>query len=345
MRASILHGMGFVATLALAGCGDGEVSFSTDSSGGAGVIASSTHLPLLQAMESAPLTVHYSGDRLVEQHYDIDGTPTGTIQRERVICDGQGNFFIELRDSLQPVLTQSEFQTVKLLRMARAGFAYRDRDFRIRDIDLFLQNYGVEVLPDTVVVAGHSCLDVRVERIANAARRYVLAVEPNTGLILRAREETLTGQLMSLVEFETLTLGPDVSQVDFHLGNEVQDLDLDDPALADIRYSIMTPGFVPAGFQLRSTEAVEDASDGSRWAKLSFGDGVEQLFFLHRGLTPRPGNAGAPVHAQAFGYDTAHVFQFGPWTLAQARLRGQSLLALGKCPEHELLLMLDSAAH
>ncbi len=342
-RSGSIHALSAVALLALWACGDGTTAFSVDHSGGA--VASVTQQPLIEAMVHAPSSVLFSGVRRVELHVELDGIPTTTMHREQVHSDGQGKFSVELTETLVPIMPPEQFELFQLLQSARAGFIYRLRDFRIRDLDLFLQNYAFQVMPGTLTVAGHECLDVRVERLEEADRRYLLAVEPNTGMILRSREESLLGELISQVEYESIAFDPDQAGVSFHVDNHEIPLDLDDPSRSGIHYSLQVPGFLPQGFQLRSSESAEDASDHRRWGKLTFGDGVEQVFFLHGGPAHQ-GNAGnVGAHVQGYGQDTVGVFHVGPWTIAQGELAGQRVLAMGKCPEHELLLMLESAIY
>ncbi len=334
-----------VASLGLASCGDGQTSFevNNDVSKG-GTYASTTQLPLLQAMAEAPFTVSYCGERRVEQHLDVDGVPSVTIQREGVCADGSGAFSVRLLDSIQPILGPTELQMLQALQSARAGFLYLERDFRIRDLPLFLQNYAVVTFPGAVDVAGRSCVELEVQRQEGADRRYLLAVDPANGLVLRSREEDLNGQLISLVEFELLQLDPDFTDVEFHPTTPDQPLDLEDPDLAGIHFEFGTPRFLPEGFQLRTTEVVDDASDSSRWVKLAYGDGVEQLFFLHGGPLQRGGMAGnTNARFQDFDQDVVRVLRVGPWSVAQGEVGGQRVITVGKRAEHELLLMLESA--
>ena len=56
------------------------------------------------------------------------------------------------------------------------------------------------------VITGRECATLLIERTRNPDRRYVASFDLQTGLVLRALEQKLSGEQISLMEFESLDL-------------------------------------------------------------------------------------------------------------------------------------------
>lgn len=337
-RALVLGAL--VATLAA--CGGGAAA---PAGGEDGRLASSAQTTVFEAMVAAPTTVTYGGTRRVELYPTIDGVPQAAIFREQVYADGAGGYAVETTDVIEPQLFGFELDVFRLLQDARQGFSYRYRDFLIRDLELFFANYQVVHFAQTLQVAGRACEGMRIQRKRDADRVYVLAVDQQTGVVLRTSEEALDGSVLALVEFESFTLTPDLAGVSLLSWGQEAAIDLDDPQASGIDFAIEMPALVPDGFQLRQTSRVLDLQNQRPWAKLVYGDGVEQVFFLHGGTTQQAhGGSGFRAVDWNAGNRVA-LANVGPWAVAQGDVRGQRVIAMGKVDSAELLAMIESALY
>jgi hypothetical protein len=289
--------------------------------------------PILAGIPDAPWTVTYRGTRVVEAHYTIAGAPADLVYREEVGSDGQGNFAIVPLDVLVPTLANEPL--FLLVQQARQGFFYRYRDFLIRDLGLFFENYTVTDLATQKIVAGRLCEQFRLQRLADATCYYEIAVDSANSLILHYKEFSLTGELLMQMMYESLDLAPDLS--DLTLQGELFPtipLDLGGDPSADLGFALQVPQLPPAGFQLQTAERLESGTDV--WAKLIYGDGAERVIFMHS--------------AQELGVQSSNAtevgvvdrYTVGPWTVVTGRINRTPIMLMGKVPETELFEMLRS---
>lgn len=299
----------------------------------------------LQRIADAPDGVAYSGLRRVTHSYTLHGELAPLAYTERVWTDGHGGFAIDPDLVEKPVITElsgGDLELFAFLQKQREAFFHRHRDFRIRDLAAFTSAYQVTDTGADPVVAGMTCDELVVRRIEPGASWYRLAVEPASGLVLRSEELGPTNQVLALVEFLEIDFTPDLTGVPLHTGLALQPLDLASDTTAQLGFVLRVPQALPAGFALRSSETILDDGTGRRWARLVYGDGVEQVFFLHTDLGPGAPPPTDPASALA-GKRSVRVFQVGPWSFAQGFLGRQRMTAVGKVPIDALLLAIDSA--
>lgn len=300
---------------------------------------------LLQRIADAPDGVAYSGRRRVSYFYTLAGTPAPLAYTELVWCDGQGGFAIDPDLADAPVLTSlsaGEQELFEFLQKQREAFFHRHRDFRIRDLAAFTSAYQIADTGADPTVAGLSCDELVVRRVDPGASWYRLAVEPSTGLVLRSEELGAANQVLARVEFLDLDLSPDLSGVELHAPLPLQPLDLAGDPAAQLGFPPRIPQALPAGFALRAAEMIVDDGTGHRWSRLSYGDGVEQIFFLHTDLGPGAPTSNDPATTLS-AKRSVRVFQVGPWSFAQGFLGRQRMTAVGKVAIDDLLLAIDSA--
>lgn len=330
----------------LAGCGGGLDAQPESSAvvvqtvgGGASAPANPSALAnaqFLRRLQSARLTVAHRGVRRVEQHWKIGDQTQELSYREQVASDGAGRFAIEALEQLSPGSDPGVAGAFVLLHQARAGFTWRYRDFAVRDVEAFLLNYDLLPLGSLTVVLGRACDEYMVQRSVGHAVRYSIAVDRETGLVLRARHETAAGELLGLVEYESLELAPDLSAVAWHAP-----VTLEEPLARDPDAAARQLGFRPrlprndgGVFRLLEAQAITaPAPDGGeqRWAKHTLTDGVEVLFFLHGGNDP------------AAREDVVRVAPpVGPWNTAEGSLRGELFTCLGRVSVDDLLDVIAS---
>lgn len=317
---------------------------------GSSTLGGGAELDLVGQIQNAPNLVKHSGTRRIESYYHLDGSGEPLIYREEVQADGQGHFAITPLGALQGgPANPAELVAIQL---ARAGFNFRYRDFLVRDLPAFLNNYSLVSANQVVQVAGRDCLQVEVTR-KDASVHYEVALDVVTGLVLRYRELDSQGLLYSMMEYESFNPAPDQSQVVFHQSSN-QETPLTDPAA--LGFVPFTPKLLPdSAFSFLESSSVTDAASGKTFAKLTYTDGVETIFFLDGGPKPaaRPLSVGSPgVGSNLAGLsqgegveldDEVRSFHEGPLTVIWGDLSGHSLYLVGKATEAELLDMLASA--
>jgi hypothetical protein len=298
--------------------------------------------------------VRFQATRRYEAHWQVDGQDEVLVYREQASSDGAGGFAIQPLELLEPQLGSGPESLFLLLQRAREGFFFRHRDFAIRDPELFLQRWQVIDRGPTQML-GRPCVRLEVQHQQDPDGAYHLVVDTGSGLVLRSEERDAAGTVVSLLEFETLDLVPDLSSTLLHQPATSETVVSSEAGMrAALLFVPLRPKVVPEGFELLELATVEDLSQGGggeTWARFTYGDGVEQLFFLHTAQGPAEqlalgqagtgpgggtGGAGTPEHTVRFA-------RVGPWTLLFGDIDGQSYVVLGKQDEHQLLLMVESA--
>ncbi|MDF1797732.1 MAG: sigma-E factor regulatory protein RseB domain-containing protein [Planctomycetota bacterium] len=337
--------------------GLGILSISCGSSAGL-TDGTSGAVDLITQIQQAPYLVSHSGVRRVESNYNLDGQNDHLVYREEVFTDGQGGFAINPLGAITgATLPAGDFQ---LLQKAREGFHFRYRDFLVRDLAAFLQNYKLTSFGQVVQVAGRDCLELSIER-KDASLSFDLAMDVETGLVLRYRELDASGHTYSKMEYESFDPAPDLTGVTLHQpSNQEQPLDPSTPALAQLGFQPFIPKLLPSsGFFFVEASSVVDAL-GTTWAKLSYTDGIETVFFLDAG--PRlpesalgvgvksssspPGTgglSGGPDGTAPELQDGVRCFVDGPLTVVWGEVLEHRMILLGKATQSELSGMLQSA--
>jgi hypothetical protein len=321
---------------------------------GSPVTLGETELGLLGQIQSASSSVRHAGTRRVESYYLLDGTGAPLVYREGYQADGQGHFAITPLGAVQGgPQDPSEFIAIQMI---RAGFNQRYRDFRVRDLAAFLVNYKLTSASQIVQVAGRDCLELHIAR-KDGSTRYEVALDVVTGLVLRYREFDGTGQLFSLMEYETYDANPDQTGVVFH-----QQVNQEQPLVTavDLGFSPLVPKLLPdSAFTFLEATKVVEPSSGATFAKLSFTDGVETVFFIDGGpdlkghakagpqtsppQTAGPHVAGVLPTSGNGQMDEVRAWHEGPLTVMWGRVAGHQLYLIGKATQADLMGMLLSA--
>lgn len=335
----LLLPLAVAASLLMPACDGGGGSAAGQ---GALALEAASGAPLIERLAAAADATRFQGVRRFEVRWSEEGKPKTLVYRERVSADGEGRYALELLDLLAPPAGQTEQALFELQHQMRQGFVQRYRDFRIRDLDLFLANYQVLDLGRTVQVAGHACADLDVRRALAPERVYRVAVELQTGLPLRVREESLAGDLLALTEYESLDLVPDLAAVAFfEPARDEQPLAGDaGAAAAQLGYPPVVPKLVPDPWRPIAAAWVEDPTDPQRpWAKYTYSDGLEAIVYLHGG----PVDPQTQLLQAGPGGDLVQHVSLAAWTALQGRVREQRVLAVGKAPRDLLLSLIQSA--
>jgi hypothetical protein len=101
----------------------------------------------------------------------------------------------------------------------------------------------------------------------------------------------------------------------------------------------------PSGFELQSIGYQIDTglSGEETWVQLTYGDGVEPVFFLFKEAQSAQGNAGYQNGSAGLDNNVVSAMSLGSWNIVDGRVDGREVLVVGRVSESELLLMLQSA--
>lgn len=322
-----------------AGPGGSGASGSTTTSGAGGGPA---YFP---GIAQAPFSLSYRGLREVTSQSYYQGQPTLLIYTEEVASDGQGQFTIQPSNVIAPVMDSYEEEEFLLSQESRQAFFFKHRDFRIRDFTNFWENYRVVDLAVSLVVAGRSCDNLRIERLNGTGDHYVVAIDPATSLVLREERVRPDGSLISRVEFTTLDLAVDLSDLQLASTTSVWTSSSQSALEALLVSPLVLPVAPPSGFELQDLayRANTGMTGQETWAQLTYCDGVETAFFMFRDQVLGHGSAGPQNNAGAMENNVVRAMTIGPWSIVDGRVDGREVLAVGRVSESELLLMLQSA--
>jgi len=258
------------------------------------------------------------------------------VYLERVTADGHGHYAIELVQVQQPSMTQQQLEIFEELQRARQGFFFKYRDLRIRDLELFLQNYSVEVLPAMPIVAGVECVEIDVHPRVPRGAQYRMAIDARTGLVLRSVERNQFGQVTASSTFEEFSNQPGPGPVEFFIERF--------PGIP-LAGASLPPGLVPVAPQILPEGYREASSDllqvgGDHYVRRVYGDGLENLFFLQR---REPASSSPSGQTSESATHRVRLAQVGAWRVAELLETRGSLFVLAKVAEAEVLEFLRSS--
>ena len=327
------------------GCHEGssEVTVETENSVAAsGGPASTGVLARLPQQEQA-LIMHH-GVRVFESHAWVGDVPNITKFRESVDVDGLGNYTIQALDGIEGI--QPSWALFQLIQSMRQGQVAKHRDFAVRDQALFLQNWKLADPGYQDVVAGRTCQLYAIDRQAAGAPKYTIAVDMDTGLVLRYVEVDSRGRTLSRLEYESVDYAPDFTGVPWHDEAPRVQIDLEQSFLDQVGFDPLVPQLLPRGYQLQGAEVVEEG--GVKWLSMEHCDGVNSLFFLQqfpKFLARTVGSTGPGGATPMDGSDRMMVFRIGSAAGLQGNISERGVIAVGKVSEVELLDMIESALH
>ena len=296
----------------------------------------------LEKVPTAPFETAFSGQRHVRLSYTVAGAPRVLEYDELVISDGQGQFSIVPGTVTTPAMNQEQAELFAVLQERRDGFFFRYRDFRIRDLRGFLRNWSAYDTGLEQTIAGRVCsvLEFRRTQAPNPTSWYRAWIDPQTGLVLRSDEFDADGNQLARVDFRSFTLTPDLTHTALHGDRSLPaPIDLTADTSGSLGFRLLQPRILPDGYRQEKAESVTDGSN--TWARLVYGDGVEQLFFLQTAADGAPSTGGIEEIRPA----TVRVFHVGPWTVVQGNLSHVRAIVMGKADEPTLVRMLKSAIH
>lgn len=285
-------------------------------------------------------TTALRGVRSVHLFQDPADPSTEVEYLEELATDGQGNFTIVPRDVLVPNVSGADLAQFQLLQSAREGFFFRSRDFDVRDVTRFAQAWTVTDLALQMEIAGVTTSVFDLARADGMGRRYRLAIDPQTAVVLSQEELTPEGQLLSRVQFLSLAYDADLSDLALTGGpSQWTPVNLSDPT--SYSFTLLRPTAPPSGFGFERAATLSSfGPTGSTWVRLTYGDGVDEVYFAYDAASAGASALRSSIKSSG---DTLRVLSFGSWTVVEGDVGGRKLMVVGKADKDDLLLMLQSA--
>ncbi len=283
----------------------------------------------------APSRTEYTGRREVSFFvYEENGVVDELTYLESVTSDGQGLFDVEIEDLLEPKVSPERIEVFRLIQRGREEFFYNHRDFRVRDLELFLANYEIALRDDDLQVLGRECGLLTVQHRGAEQAHYELLIDSETSLVLQQREYDAQDRLISEVKFVELSVGAPGSAVIARAQNRAR-LNWRPATPRDglLALNVHAPTFPPDGFQLLDQRIITDPL-GDEWYELIYGDGVEQIFVLFA-LSP-------PPSTMVLAKEEVLLYRHGRWTVVEGHVQSERIIVLGKASSDDLILMLES---
>jgi hypothetical protein len=292
----------------------------------------------LARMPEAPFTTALSGVRRASFFWSTSAGESRLVHEERVAADGQGRFLVEPLVVHEPAMTSEQAQLFALLQKNREGFLWRWRDFRIRDLSLFEQNWQLEVVGERTV-AERLGVVVEVRRRDLVAHLvYRASIDPATGLVLAHEEFDQNGKLVAHVEFTHLVLNPTFDNPVWHQAPfDGDELRPGDEGAAQLGASPATPQALPLGYQLVDSQVL--AVPGRRVLRRTYTDGIDSLFFLQTVL-PEPEMEQVSIGPEA-PRKALHM-RAGPWVACDYARPRDKVMIVGRLDDQQLLHLLRS---
>lgn len=315
-------------------------SSSTGSSIGTGAsanVASAIASTLIERMPDAPFNVHFEGTRELVQTIESGGQRIQHHFQEKVGADGSGKFAIEAELLSGP----QDPEIFALKQLPQQGHNYRQRDFRIRDLQLFRQSYQLTMTDADVPIAGINCVEFQVGRNDGSPAHYTVHVDPSSALVLRSEERDATGVVVARMEYSSIEYGADLSDMvltDGRMQREELDVNtLIDDSASTLGFEMRIPTLPAPGFELDTATHLTDPA-GRHWLKLSYLDGVEVLTFMHRAQ-----NVPAPGSLDQVSSGEATVITLGNLVVVSGEIDRTGFVITGRALEDDLLTMVGSA--
>ncbi|TAJ02398.1 MAG: hypothetical protein EPO68_18205 [Planctomycetota bacterium] len=329
-----------LGSLGLAGCGQGGVKLSPTQH--------SNLLQLVMKAQQAQLHTPHLGQRAVHVYAHVASTGAHHFATlEQVATDGHGGY------ALQPLSVSGELPTDPATFLAQhadnAAFYHRFRDFMVRDLDLFIENYLVLGLPVSTTVAGRACITFECKRapshLATVGGVFTVSLDVETAFVLAYEERDKHGNVVAAMNYETIDYAADLSGITFSTVPVEQVLNLSGDPSQQLGFQPLLPKMLPSGYKLDHARMLSEGPQ-KHWACFEYTDGVEKLFFLHGGSAPKtqvgPGGWTRSLFQTSSPY-RMYVTTAGSWTIAQGVWDNQYVVAVGKLPQSELLPFVESA--
>ncbi|MEM8711041.1 MAG: hypothetical protein AAGG01_08820 [Planctomycetota bacterium] len=332
--------------------GSGEASSAANTAGSDGATfaagaGSESALPILTQMQGVLDVTAFRGvRRVIERQGGLS-----LEQLEDVGADGQGRFSIELIDtiSLPPDVDELSYP---LLFESSARFQWTMRDFQVRDAAMAAQNYLVQTLPETPLVAGIGCVRLSVfrsESIGDRPGHYRVDVDPNTGFVLAWSELDDSGAELARVQYESFEYGGDLSDMILRGRSfEASPLTLTLPLHGQVDFTPRFPELLPGGMQVVSAEvqtvpaSLADAVTPGEssylpvgdWLRMIATDGIEAISFAH--------SSNVDTSAEA-ALGELRMVERGAWEIGFGRLDGTVFVVAARATLAEIERIVSSA--
>jgi len=339
-------GLSLLMALAIGCGGAGGASVGLGSTTESTLLSTASEASLLELLAAGPELVPHEGVRYVEIFdFNAAGGTTTLRYREKVSINANGGF------SLQPLTVESavlpDEQTFLTMQEARAGYMFKYRDFRIRDLDQLLTNYHLlAVFAEPTMIAGRPVELLSFAHVNGDGPDYEVWVDSVTGLALSVETFDMAGTLVMRVAYESYVDGPPDAFTAHRGSNHEALADLGLPLAEQLGFEAPLAAIVPDGYQLHEVASVTDA-DGASWAKATYTDGIKVLFLLGgspSSSTSEIGSAFVEIAGMnGMSTDRLLAFKAGQVSILHGRYGDQGRIAVGVEPLDELQAFLESS--
>jgi negative regulator of sigma E activity len=325
-----------VLSLLAPSCGPGS---STPTSGGA---ASSGF-----GGAAAAVAAKHAAFAAVRRYTSFSGVAPASYT-ERFVRAEDGRTKVELLElngkPLASLTTQEEidaFLTLQTLLAGGAGkFVAAGRDFEVREVDPFLQNYTYTILNPSASVAGRPCaiFEIRPKQIDRPS--YLAWIDSEFFTTLKYVERLPSGAVAAEMECHDVDFAFNAKNEVFPASAASKPIEVSTVAWSNlVPFRVYEPAYLPAGFALASVKfATIAARPVLTW---TYSDGVQELFVAQYAelgtpeIEPPPSYpANAPVHVR--------VNVLGAVVSTLFVIDGTQIHVKGKVEPEELMSLVES---
>jgi negative regulator of sigma E activity len=231
---------------------------------------------------------------------------------ERFVKDQDRKSKVELLalndQTLSSLTSQGEiehFQNTQALLAGGAGrYVASGRDFAVRNLDRFLQNYTFQIIPGGGIVAGRNCIVAEVKPKHLDRPSYVVWADAEHYTTLRYIERLPSGAVVAEMETTKVDFSFDAKDESFPASAATAAIDVSASNWSGlVGFEAFEASYLPAGFVADGVKLSTIA--GREVLAMSFNDGAQELFIAqYREIDQSPVAppvgypADAPVHVR-----------------------------------------------
>lgn len=223
----------------------------------------------------------------------------------------------------------------KLFEGGQGTYIAKGRDFRVRDFELFYQNYTHVVFDTKAVLTGRPVYVADVKPKLLDRPWYTVWVDQETLITLKYLEFLPSGVLAAEMETLSIEYSPDLTGEVFELpAHSVQQEYSHQQVLSFAPFKLFTPTYLPAGFVHDSTRTSMLASHPV--VAFSYTDGVQELFFVQYAEIDSIGLVAEGMVPVKVG-----MSRYGPAFDAEFAILGTQIHATCKLDPEELMSVIE----
>lgn len=292
-------------------------------------------------------TAKHAAYEAVRRYTSFSG-PSMTSYTERFVKAEDGRTKVELLElngkSLAAMTSQAEidaFLTTAALLLGGAGrYVAVGRDFAVRDVDPFFQNYTFSIVADSEIVAGRECIVAEVRPLNSDRPNYVVWADVEFFTTLKYVERLPSGAVAAEMECLSVDFAFNSKNEVFPESPASDPLEVSSASLTSlVGFEVFEPSYIPAGFVLAGVN--HSTMAGRPILTWSYTDGLHELFIAEYAEIGTPEAAppdtypgDAPVHVR--------VTVLGAVVSTMFVIDGTQVHVKGKIEPDELMSVVES---